>query len=85
MQGVSNWVIALLVFNALLLIFMGFFGQTFASEEAIQDAKENPLLPNFTIGLVLGFKSMPAWINAILSLQAIIAIYLLLVSITGGS
>lgn len=85
MNGVSNWVIALLVFNVLLIIFMSFFGQTFADNETIEETRSNPLVPNFALGIILGFSSLPSWINTILSLQGVLAIYLLIVSVTGAS
>lgn len=82
--GTTYWVITLLVFNTLLISFMGFFGQTFADDVTVTEFEDSNI-PNFALGVVVGFSTLPIWVNAILSIQGAIAIYLLISTITGGS
>lgn len=83
-SGVSYWVITLLVFNTLLISFLGVYGDTFATDEEVEEYT-NIGIPNFAINVILGFSSFPSWLNSLFALQGVIAIYLLVVSITGGS
>lgn len=63
---------------------MGFFGSTFADVERIEEVQENPLIPNFLVTLVVGFTSVPAWVNTLLGIQLMFTIYLIIATITGG-
>ncbi len=82
--GATYWFITLLVFNTLLLSFMGTFGSTFADDSQVQEYT-NIGVPNVAINIILGFGSMPSWLNTLFAIQGIVAIYLLVATVLGGS
>lgn len=80
----ADWVVFLLVFNAGLIIFMGFHGATFNDNDYDTVERSNALIPNFEFDIISGFSNVPTWLNVIFVIQGIFTIYLLVVSITGG-